>query len=185
MPRPQKDPLRALTRAETTTLTKITRAPSATLAPAARATTLLAVAAGASDQRAAYLAGRRAAHAVAALVTRFNQVGLTALDPPHGGGPTPLYPPSQRDRILAEAQRPPDRETDGTATWSLTTLQRALRRAPEGLPQISRYTIWAVLREAGWRWQRHRSWCPTGTAVRPRKSGVVTVHDPATVPKKT
>ena len=185
MTRRQTDPLRPLTPGEAAALTKLTRAPSATVAQAARATILLAVAAGASYQRAAYAAGRRSAHAVAALVTRFNQVGLAALDPPHGGGPAPLYTVADYDRILAEAQRPPDRERDGTATWSLSTLQRALRRAPDGLPQVSRSTIWAVLRDAGWRWQRDRSWCPTGTALRHRKSGVVTVHDPDTVPKKT
>jgi len=185
MTRRQKDPLRPLTAAETTALTKVAHAPSATVAQAARATILLAVAAGASYQRAASAAARRSAHAVAALVTRFNQVGLAALDPPHGGGPTLLYTPPARDRILAEAQRPPDRTVDGTATWSLATLQRALRRAPDGLPHVSRSTIWAVLRDAGWRWQRNRSWCPTGTALRKRKSGVVLVHDPDTVPKKT
>src|SRR5690606_31476855 len=30
-----------------------------------------------------------------------------------------------RARIVAEAQRTPDRATEGTATWSLTTLRRA------------------------------------------------------------
>jgi transposase len=185
MTRQQKDPLRLLTPAETTTLTKIRRSANATVAQVARATILLAVADGATDRRAADLAARRSPHAVAALVAHFNQVGLTALDPPHGGGPTPRYTTAQRDRILAEAQRVPDRAQDGTATWSLTTLQRALRRAPDGLPQVSRYTLWIVLRDAGWRWQRNRSWCPTGTAVRRRKSGLVTVHDPDTTPKKT
>ena len=70
----------------------------------------------------------------------------------------------------------------------LLTMRKAhaqMRRAPDGLPQVSRYTLWVVLRDAGWRWQRNRSWCPTGTAVRRRKTGPVTVHDPATTPKKT
>jgi transposase len=185
MTRRQKDPLRLLTPAEAAALTKVSRAPSASVAQAARAKILLAVAAGATYQRAASAAGRRSAHAVAALITAFNQQGLAALDPPHGGGPPVVYTTPQRDRILAEAQRTPDRERDGTATWSLSTLQRALRAAPDGLPQVSRYTLWAVLRDAGWRWQHNRSWCPTGTALRQRKAGVVTVHDPDTVPKKT
>jgi hypothetical protein len=33
----------------------------------------------------------------------------------------------EQERILAEARRRPDREQDGTATWSLSTLQQALR----------------------------------------------------------
>lgn len=185
MTRHQKDPLRLLTAAEQTTLTQVRRSANATVAQVARATILLAIADGATYRRAADLAQRRSPHAVAARVARFNQVGLAALDPPHGGGPAPLYTLVERDRILAEAQRTPDREQDGTATWSLTTLQRALRRAPDGLPQVSRYTLWVVLRDAGWRWQRNRSWCPTGTAVRQRKTGPVTVHDPDTAPKKT
>lgn len=185
MTRRQKDPLRPLTPAEATALAKVARAPSASVAQAGRAKVLLAVAAGDSYQQAAYAAERRSPHAVAALVTRFNQVGLDALEPPHGGGPPVVYTTAECDRILAEAQRPPDRERDGTATWSLSTLQRALRRAPDGLPLVSRSTIWAVLRDAGWRWQRNRSWCPTGTALRQRKTGIVLVHDPDTVPKKT
>jgi hypothetical protein len=50
------------------------------------------------------------------------------------------YGPAERDRILAEFRRPPDRQRDGTATRSLNTLQRALRRAPDGLPKVSTYT---------------------------------------------
>lgn len=142
MTRHQKDPLRPLTAVETTTLTSIRRSANATGARVARATILLAVANGATYRRAADLAARRSPHAVAALVARFNQVGLAALDPPHGGGPAPLYSVAERDRILAEAQRTPDREQDGTATWSLTTLQRALRRAPDGLPQVE--SLYAV-----------------------------------------
>ncbi len=58
--------------------------------------------------------------------------------------------------MLAELQRTPDRERDGTATWSLTTLQNALRRTPDGLPTISTYTIWTTLQQlddapTGWR----------------------------------
>ena len=36
--------------------------------------------------------------------------------------------PWSGERILAEARRSPDREQDGTAVWSLLTLQRAMRR---------------------------------------------------------
>jgi hypothetical protein len=79
----------------------------------------------------------------------------------------------------------PDRERDGTATWSLTTLQRALREAPDGLPQVSTYTILVVLHEAGFSWQASRTWCETGQVKRVRKSGVVTVSDPDAEPKKS
>ena len=92
----------------------------------------------------------------------------------------------ERERILAEARRLPDREQDGTATWSLSTLQCALRR--NGLPHISTYTIRRVLVDAGLSWQKHRSWCDTGIAQRPRKKNgqtmIVTVIDPDTEAKK-
>lgn len=64
-------------------------------------------------------------------MARFNREGVGALDPRHGGGATVQYGPGERERILREFRRSPDRERDGTATWSLTTLQRALQRAPE------------------------------------------------------
>ena len=84
-----------------------------------------------------------------------------------------------------EARRTPDREQDGTATWSLTTLQRALRQAPDGLPQVSTYTILMVLHEAGFTWQASQTWCETGKVKRKRKSGVVEVTDPDAEPKKS
>ncbi|MBV9280434.1 MAG: hypothetical protein JOZ41_10170 [Chloroflexi bacterium] len=67
----------------------------------------------------------------------------------------------------------------------MATLQRALRRAADGLPTVSTSTIWCVLRAAGFVWGRDRSWCETGTALRKRKSGTVTVTDPDATPKKT
>jgi transposase len=117
-------------------------------------------------------------------VTRFNQIGLAAVERQAGGRPPTQYGPEERDRILAEFRRPPDRERDGTATWSLNTLQRALRRAPDGLPKVSTYTIWAVLHDAGISWQKDRTWCETGVAVRKRTSGEVKVYDPDTSAKK-
>jgi transposase len=149
---------------------------------------LLAVANGYSYTAAAHLAGRRTGDAVAALVSLFNRQGLTALEPRHAGGPAVLYDAAAKERILAEFHRHPDRERDGTATWSLTTLQRALHRAPDGLPYVSTYTIWIVLHEAGLSWQHDRSWCKTGAAMRRRKRGGVVVevevHDPDAVVKK-
>ena len=151
----------------------------------ARAKALLAVANGQSFVEAARVAGRRSGDAVAQLVSRFNQEGLAALLGRHGGGQPKRYTTSEQARILREVERTPDRDLDRTATWSLTTLQRALRQAPDGLPTVSTYTIWCVLRDAGFRWQRDRSWCATGTAVRKRTSGTVTVHDPDAEAKKS
>jgi transposase len=102
-------------------------------------------------------------------VARFNREGLPALEPRHGGGPPPRYGTLQRERILREVQRVPDREQDRTATWSLLTLRTALRKAPDGLPHVSTYTLWHILREAGWTWQRSRTWCETGQVLRKRK----------------
>jgi hypothetical protein len=183
--RRQKDPLRPLTADERTELERVSRAGSERADRVTRAKVLLAVADGARLDDAARAAGRRSGHAVAYLVRRFNRVGLAALDREHGGGPTIQYGAVERERILEEFRRAPDRERDGTATWSLTTLQRALREAPDGLPQVSTWTILWVLWEAGYTWQASRTWCHTGTVVRKRKAGPVEVTDPDTAPKKT
>jgi len=185
MPRPQKAPLRSLTPAERAHLEQLSRSQTHPAAPVARAKALLAVAAGHRFTTAAHAAGRRSGDAVAQLVARFNREGLAALEAGHGGGQPKRYTPSEHERILQEVRREPDRDQDGTATWSLTTLQRVLRRAPDGLPGISTHTIWCVLHEAGFRWGKDRSWCTTGTAVRKRKSGTVRVTDPDAVAKKT
>src|SRR5215210_7756152 len=128
--------LRPLTAAEQTALEQMTRAGSERADRVARAKALLAVAAGATLTAAAQAAGRRSATAVAHLVARFNAEGLPAVEPQHGGGPPRQYEAAERERILAEFRRPPDRARDGTATWSLTTLQRAVRAAPDGLPHV-------------------------------------------------
>ncbi|HEX2184581.1 MAG TPA: helix-turn-helix domain-containing protein, partial [Chloroflexota bacterium] len=156
MGRPPQDPLRALTPAERATLEQRARATSERADRVTRAKLLLAVANGASFTAAAHTVGRRRGDAVARLVARFNREGLAALSPRYGGGPPLQYGPAERARILAEFRRAPDREQDGTATWSLTTLQRALHRAPDGLPDVSTATILAVLWEAGYTWQQNR-----------------------------
>jgi transposase len=178
MSRRRKDPLRALTESERASLEQLSRALSAPAGIVARARVLLAVADGCSYTEAARRVGRRSGDAVAHLVARFNPEGLAAIEPRHGGGPRVKYGSAERERIMAEVHRTPDRERDKTATWSLTTLQRALRRAEDGLAQVSTYTIWRVLHETDLSWQRDRSWCHTGRATRRRKSGEVEVHDP-------
>jgi hypothetical protein len=65
----------------------------------------------------------------------------------------------------------------------LSTLPKALRRKT-AFSQISAHTIGVVLHEAGFRWVSNRSWCETGPVQRRRKSGVVTVVDPAAAAKK-
>ncbi len=152
----------------------------------ARAKALLSVAEGAGYTKAAQRAGRRSGDAIAALVTRFNREGIAAVVPRHGGGQLRRYSALERERILTEARRVPDREQDGPAGWSLTTLQRALRK--HGFPPISRSTIHPMLVEAGLTWQKNRSWCETGTVRRRRKrhgqTVVAKVVDPAAAAKK-
>jgi transposase len=137
MSRRKKDPLRALSAEERAELERLGRSGREPAAVVAHAKAVLAVANGASYMDAAAAAGRRSGDAVAHLVARFNRDGLEALYARHGGGRAAQYTSGERERILAEARRPPEHEPDGTATWSLVTLQRALRRAPDGLPQVS------------------------------------------------
>jgi transposase len=185
MSRRKKDPLRPRTDDEHQALTQASRSQAAPAAYVARAAMLLAVAGGDDYQRAARAAGRRSGDAVAHLVARFNAEGLAALTPRHGGGRSPAYDQTARERILREVKRPPTPEADGTATWSLTTLRSALRAAPDGLPRVSTYTLWQVLHGAGYSHQLTRTWCPTGTALRRRKAGAVVVTDPDAGSKKS
>ena len=184
MTRRQKDPLRSLTSEERAVLIQISRAQSEPASHVARAKALLAVAAGMSYTEAAQAAGRRSNDAVSQLVARFNREGLAALEPRHGGAPPTIYGAPERQRILAEFRRQPEREQDGTATWSLNTLRDALRAAPAGFPRISTYTIGRVLHAAGWTWQKSRTWCQTGTVTRKRKGVAVEVTDPEAAEKK-
>jgi transposase len=185
MSRRRKDPLRSLTDDERRELTPLSHSRTAPAARVARAVMLLAVADGSDYQQAALAAGRKSGDAVSHLVARFNREGLAALDPRHRGGHEPTYDTAARDRILREVARTPTPEADGTSTWSLTILRRVFRTAPDGLPKVSTFTIWRVLRSAGYTFQRTRTWCPTGSAIRRRKAGVVTVTDPDGAAKKS
>ena len=118
MSRRQRDPLRALSADERRELARLSRSHRASAAQVARATALLAVADRHSYLAAARRAGRRDGDTVAAWVARFNREGLAAVRPAHGDGPPIRYADAQQRRILAEAAREPDRERDGTATWS-------------------------------------------------------------------
>lgn len=185
MTKRQKDPLRPLADEERDYLERVSRSGSAPASHVARAKAILAVADGDSYTEAARRAGRRSGDAVSNLVSRFNREGIEAIGPRHGGGPQVVYGERERERILKEIRRPPDRAQDGTASWTLRTLQRALRKAPDGLAQVSTFTIRAVLLEAGWSCQRDGTWCETGRVKRKRKGQVVDVVDPDTEAKKT
>ena len=178
----QRERLRPLTLAEQRALRTIVKASSERLDRVKRAAAILAVAEGRPFTGAAQAAGLRSGTAVASLVRRFNRAGVAALRIGSGRGRRPTYDAVARARIVATAQRSPERRTDGTATWSLSTLERTLRR--EGLPRVGATTIRRVLHEAGSSYQRTRTWCPTGTAQRQRTTGVVRVVDPRTEEKR-
>jgi transposase len=184
MTRRQKVPLRSLSLEERQHLEKVSRAFSEAASRVARATILLAVADGSSYTNAARRVGRRSGDAVAKLVVRFNQEGVAALNPLHGGGPTIVYECNQQERILHQVKRQPDRLHDGTATWSLSSLQRNLRATGPAFATVSTYTIHKVLKDSGWSWQKERSWCETGKVRRKCKTSVVTVVDPDAEAKK-
>jgi transposase len=184
MSRHRKDPLRPLTADERQELTRLSRSLSAPAAQVERARALLAIADGASYMAAAHQVGRRHNETISAWVSRFNRDGLAAVRPGHGGGPRIRYGTDAQQRILAEWARAPQREQDGTATWSLSLLQKALRHAPDGLPKVSTFTIWRTLHEAGLSWQKSRTWCQTGVATRRRKQGTVTRVDPDAAVKR-
>ena len=183
--RRKKETLRALSDDERKVLEQLSRSDREPAGQVAHAKGLLAVAAGKTYTEAAVAAGRKTGDTVARWVSEFNEQGLSALVRKHGGGAVRQYGPLERERILREARRQPTPEQDGTATWSLQLLCRSLRRAPDGLPTVSEDTIRTVLLEAGFSWQRARSWCQTGQVVRKRKSGPVTVVDPNAEAKKS
>jgi transposase len=183
MPRSPHAPLRELTEAERADLAVLVRATSERADVRQRAIALLAVAEGQSYETAARRADYPQGYTVSRLVQRFNARGLAALEIAPGRGRKPTYTPADRQAILDTLQQAPERTTDQSATWSLSLLQRRLRAS--GLPQVSRDTVHRTLRQAGYSWQRTRTWCPTGTARRRRKAGVVTVTDPEAEQKKS
>ena len=181
MSRRKKDPLRPITDAEHSALTQFSRSQVVPAVQVSLAMMLLAVAAGENYHQ----AGRRSGDAVSHLVARFNVEGLDALSPRHGVGRRPVYDQAARQRIIREVGREPTPEADGTATWSLSTLKKSLRAAPDGLPKVATSTIWQVLHESGRSYQKSRTWCPTGAALRKRVSGPVVVTDPDAESRKS
>ncbi len=182
MARAQKEPLRPLTPGEYQALAEVSTASSERVDTVRRARALQAVAQGHTFAHAAREAGFGSVTTVANVVGRFNQWGLGALRIAAGRGRRVTYSTEARAQIVAVAQQEPQRREDQTATWSLATLQRRLRR--DGLPRVGATTIRRVLHDAGSSYQRTRTWCPTGTALRKRTEGVVRVTDPLTEEKK-
>lgn len=181
MGRPRKEELRERTEEEQQTGKQVVKASSARVDAVKRAKALLAVAAGPTFPNASQEAGF-SREAVAQTVRRFKRRGLAVLETAAGRGRRPTSTSAQRARILAEVQREADRDQDQTATWSLMRLRRALRATD--LPHICTETLREVLHEAGSTFGNTRTGCPTGTAIRRRQTGVVTVQDPAG-PEKT
>lgn len=122
-------PLRAVTPAEERVLQQTAKATSERLDVVKRAQALLAVKVGKGYTEAAREAGYTSGDSISQLVERFNQHGLAALHIAAGRGRKVTYTPAQRERIIQELKRTPDRNADTTATWSLKTLERALRKA--------------------------------------------------------
>lgn len=174
MPRQSREPLRELTNEEQEKLKRIGRSRSETAEMVGRAKSLLAVAATGNFAAGARAGGRKSSYGVGKLVMRFNQTGLNALETKQRVKYGQTYTAEQRQEVLAEFRRVPDRGQDrgqdGTGTWSLTTLQGAVRKRA-GLEKMSRYTISGILHEAGLSWQRDRTWCETGISVRKGKYG--------------
>src|SRR5438045_9654336 len=136
MTQPQKHPLRAVSEQEERELQRLVKATSERLDVVRRAKALLAVVAGQALTQAAHAAGLKSGDGVGKLVKRFNEHGLAALSIAAGAGRKPSYTSEQHARILAEVQRQSGCKKDGTATWSLSTLQQALHKTD--LPAIGR-----------------------------------------------
>jgi transposase len=183
MAHPQKEQLRGLSEEEEQELQRLAKASSERLDVVRRGKIILAVASGLQFTQAAHQAGLKSGDGVGKLVKRFNEHGLAALSIATGRGRKRSYNSVEQAQILSEVQREPDRQEDQTATWSLSTLQQALRK--RGLIHIAKETIREVLHEHGYSYQRTRTWCRTGYAERKRKGGTVTVYDERTPEKKS
>jgi hypothetical protein len=114
---------------------------------AKRARALRGVGAGGSSTQAARPAGEKSSDSISQLVERFTQQGLAARHLAGGRRRKATSTPAQRERLVADRQRIPERTNDATATWSLQTLARARRQA--ALPQVCARTMRGVPREAG------------------------------------
>jgi transposase len=179
MGRPPKNPLRILKKEERAELERVSRSHIESFERVARAKALLAVNQGHTYREAAFLSGRRSDQAVSNLVLRFNQRGLDALNSLHGGGFKIIYGPNEKQQILDLVSQ---KREGGSPQWSLSLIQAQLEKTALG--HIGRKTIWEILREDGYRFQKSRTWINTGKVMRKRNGKWVEVEDPDKNAKK-
>lgn len=184
MARKAGNPLRVITGEEGEKLEKAARSRTETAEVVGRAKSLLGVAQKGTFVAGAAGSGRKSSYGVSKLVARFNEIGIKALATKVRTKYRQTYTVEQRREMLEIFRRTPDREQDGTGTWSLTTLQRAVRKRC-GMERVSRDTISGILHAAGLTWQRDRTWCQTGVSIRKGKYGSRLVADADAEPKKT
>jgi len=133
MTRRKKDPLRTLTEEEQKWLERISRSYSEPATHVARAKEILAVAEGNGYTQAAHMAGRKSRDAVSQLVEQFNQEGIAAIQPQHGGGPRRKYTSVERIEWKGGALRlcrhtfPPSPLQTGRATRRCIRLSNTVR----------------------------------------------------------
>ena len=111
--------------------------------------------------------------------------GSPPCGPRHGGGPRIRYGADAQQRILAEWARTPERETGRHGHLVVEPAAESL--APgSGRPAAGEHGSRSArtLHEAGLSWQKSRTWCETGVALRNRKHGVVRVSDPGCAGQK-
>ena len=153
-------PLRTLSQEEEQALQRMVKASSERVDVVKRAKAILAVQAGKPYTQAAREAGYKSGDSISRLVERFNQRGLAALLIAPGRGRKETYTRLSSGSGSCRSWAGTRPQEDATATWSLMTLRKALRK--EALPKVGASTIREVLHEAGYRFGKTRTWCPTG-----------------------
>jgi len=121
-----------------------------------RAMLLFASFQGQSVSQIALLFAASATH-VAALIHAFNAEGFPALDPHWGEGRPRRIDPDQRAEIVKVALARPTDRGEPFSAWSLIKLRDHLVRT-RIVPAISRSQLWRILRDAGIRFQHHKTW---------------------------
>ncbi len=94
---------------------------------------------------------------IAELIHAFNAEGFPALDPRWGGGRPRRIDPDERAGIVKVALARPRELGEPFSSWSLAKLRDHLVRR-RVVPTISRSQLWRILREAGIRFQHHKTW---------------------------
>ncbi len=142
MTRRRKDPLRRTHRHQHATNSTGCAGPQRPLPPRSPAPAALLLVGALGIQEAARAVGRKSGDAVSHLVARFNQEGLTALEPRHGGGRAAAYDAADRDRILREVVRTP---TPGAGTGRRLGPSRPCGRVLRSAPTACRVSTFTLL----------------------------------------